>query len=406
MTPAPTTETVAVFEQGGFKPSGITRFETQYRLPATPITVREVDGVVDPATNAGVALESGTDMDTLIGINPRIQQILDYEDATDPFAVALLNALSLMAEDDLAQTSLNGENVLDPASQPAVTGVGGTTLFTGPNSVYEAETAWGLLNEFLGASGGGISAFWAIPDYQIQQINPGEFQSVALDNGGSATFRNVPDLAADADPLTGASVYSAINGGWKQVGGTSLSAPLWAGVYTIMNEASKAVGLGAIGNFAVTNYRIAEDNGDFLSYNDILSGTNGQSTLDLTGFTAGRAFDDVTGWGSLNGANLLFGEFASLAGAGLHPGAVGAVTVSTTSTRADLACSAGSAAIGYFIQTGPPNTPTTVQEIATQSSSAEITGLQPATKYLATILSVNANGVASRNILFKTKAKP
>ena len=98
-------------------------------------------------------------------------------------------------------------NATDPGSQPLVTCVGGTSLSTGPHEVRLWEVVWnnlGLL--YGGATGGGASSYWTIPPWQAP--------SYVTTNGGSPAYRNVPDVAAVGDPLTGVSVYSKINGGW------------------------------------------------------------------------------------------------------------------------------------------------------------------------------------------------
>jgi hypothetical protein len=99
----------------------------------------------------------------------------------------------------------------DPASQPLVTSVGGTTLFTGPKEVSSTEEVWNLLGSHDGATGGGVSSYWALPSYQLvgitlTGINPPTSNAplptpppiawipplnpVAIGNGGSSTNRN------------------------------------------------------------------------------------------------------------------------------------------------------------------------------------------------------------------------
>ncbi len=451
--PRAPSETAAVFEQGGFTSGDVTTFEQHYHLPSTPVVVRPVDSYDGSVNSADVELESVLDIETLVGINPRLVKIIDYEQGTGTFQVALLDSLAAMADDDLAQTisisygnsegrqgnaalqaeaavltqmtaqgqavfassgdqgaegqgGLSGYNVLDPASQPDVTGVGGTTLSTGPKSAYEVEVAWGKMNEFFGASGGGVSSFWPLPAYQLYEPNPGVFQSVALANGGSNTFRNVPDLAADGDPTTGASVYSAVNGGWLQVGGTSLASPLWAGFYTIMNEASKGIGFGPIGSFNPTNYRIAEAHSAFGGYNDIVSGNNGQTDLGIAGYSAGRYFDDVTGWGSMQGADLVFSLFNTILSPGKLPTAPHEVEVIPSETSAVLSWQAGTNVVGYFILTTQPNDATIVQEAVTRGTIVQVRGLQPDTTYVTHVYSINTHGTSDLALfgkLFTTK---
>jgi len=104
-------------------------------------------------------------------------------------------------------------------------------------------------------------------------------------------MRTVPDVASNADPNTGFAIFTA--GQWQVFGGTSCGAPMWAG-FTALYDAKAAAKLGnghtkfyAIGNGA--NYASA--------FHDVTSGSNG-------GFAAGTGYDDVTGWGSYNGAGL------------------------------------------------------------------------------------------------------
>ena len=84
-------------------------------------------------------------------------------------------------------------SVDDPASQPLVVGVGGTTLTTNADGSYNSETTWSTGNgPGNSGGGGGISSVWAIPTWQQGVLGAG--------SEGSTTMRNVPDVALDATP--------------------------------------------------------------------------------------------------------------------------------------------------------------------------------------------------------------
>jgi subtilase family serine protease len=156
----------------------------------------------------------------------------------------------------------------DPASQPWVTSVGATSLESfnpgqdaSPAYPAGAETVWNPYNlcstsaresgkpgsfwcSNLGAGGGGSSMFWGRPSYQS---GPGVTDAghCSLAAPG-APCREVPDISANGDPQTGYGEYctgdattnsfcaqfsaSLTPAGWFNVGGTSLSSPLWAAI--------------------------------------------------------------------------------------------------------------------------------------------------------------------------------
>ena len=120
-------------------------------------------------------------------------------------------------------TSVNGvdntslKNV--PSSSPYITEVGGTTLTTTvPGGPWSGETVWnwGLDQGSYVGSSGGISSYYSIPSWQT---------GISMTaNGGSTTYRNIPDVSLTAD-----NVYEIYGKGSTQTtGGTSCAAPLWA----------------------------------------------------------------------------------------------------------------------------------------------------------------------------------
>src|SRR5260221_4852095 len=328
-------QTVAVFEQGGFAESDVKKYLSTNNLPDVPVKPRKINGFGGGINDPGVELEAVLDIDMIIGINPAVKEVLVYEDGDDSFGVALLDALADVANDNVAQTfsisygddevnqgptqiaaegqvltqlaaqgisvfassgdqgaygrTFNGTlNVSDPASQPFVTAVGGTTLYTGAGSVWADEQVWNLLVDGYGATGGGASSYWTIPSYQPHDLL----------NGCSTAYRNLPDIAAVGNPLTGVAVYSKINGGWIQIGGTSVSSPIWAGYISLLNSAYQTVGFGRIGFFNPGLYLwVGLDWQYFFTLlHDIVDGTNSISFW-TPGYTAGLAFDDCSGWG-------------------------------------------------------------------------------------------------------------
>ena len=190
----------------------------------------------------------------------------------------------------------SGGNTLDvdyPASDPNVTGVGGTTLFTDSNQIFIAEVPWATPDDTNSCQngaggGGGISSLWPIPSYQesiASNAPTGEF---------STTMRNVPDVALNADPNTGYVIYDSIDGGWLVFGGTSAAAPLWAGFWSMVSQ-----GAGTSAGFAnPVLYALANDPATYASdFNDVTSGTN-------LFYSAVEGYDDASGLGSFNAGNL------------------------------------------------------------------------------------------------------
>ncbi len=140
--------------------------------------------------------------------------------------------------------SSKGLNVVDPASQPFVTGVGGTTTYNAIDTIWQAY--W---NSTQGATGGGISQFWTMPIWQ-QGLTPYPFSSGVPCNAPAGSYcRVVPDVAFSADPRFGYPIYCsslaascASSGAWYVVGGTSAAAPMLAGWMALDNEVSLANG--------------------------------------------------------------------------------------------------------------------------------------------------------------------
>ncbi len=124
-----------------------------------------------------------------------------------------------------AQSALSVQN---PADEPYVNAVGGTTIGS------SAETVWNDSSTQEGAGSGGVSQYFCMPAYQYKTAIPGlvNRDSKASSSCAKATkgrlLRQVPDVSADADPNSGYAIY--YSGQWLPVGGTSAAAPLWAAV--------------------------------------------------------------------------------------------------------------------------------------------------------------------------------
>ena len=166
-----------------------------------------------------------------------------------------------------------------PASSPYVLGCGGTRITVGGDRITE-EVTW----DDQGAGGGGVSELFGLPSYQ---------QGVGVPlsaNRPHRAGRGVPDVAADASPLSGYRIR--LNDGDEQpVGGTSAVAPLLCALVALVNE-----GTGTPMGFAnPILYHVARIEGVF---QDVTEGNNGD-------YQAGAGWDACTGLGSPNGSELL-----------------------------------------------------------------------------------------------------
>ncbi len=112
----------------------------------------------------------------------------------------------------------------------------------------------------------------------------------------SSTYRNVPDVS-----MVGADCYVYDCLGQDDEGGTSASAPLWAGFTALVNQQAAISGIGSMGFMNPTLYSIAKGVNYNSDFHDITMGNNGS----VTQFPAVTGFDLATGWGSPNGQNLI-----------------------------------------------------------------------------------------------------
>jgi kumamolisin len=333
-------ETVVLMEGGGFLRSDLTTFASDENLPPVDLTL--------VGKNTGFDDETTLDIETVYEIVPRarlvffnLNSIPDATSDADLFAQAFLKAearfpgavmsLSLgVCETDteafdradlvalnsaVASIEAKGstvfassgdaggldctpsaddgqppqstfEGVTVPASLPAVTGTGGTTLTTDAAGDYGSETTWSepLLSQ---GTGGGVSAVFARPSWQTGVGTGGQ-----TDAGNG---RQVPDVSADSDPTTGNLI---IEKGQKDVGGgTSLAAPIWAGFTAIMDQYLEANHDRAVGFFNPILYRLTNAPVPYPPFHDVTVGGN-----DFYAATPG--YDMTTGLGSPNVYNL------------------------------------------------------------------------------------------------------
>jgi subtilase family serine protease len=208
-----------------------------------------------------------------------------------------------------------------PASDPLVTGVGGTYLCTvptastndprtiygkrgvgakcgnsfNPGAIY-AEVAWTF-------SGGGFSHVFSKPSYQ--NVLPAGSTSIG-------SMRGVPDVAFQASSATGALIYLSLppagNGsnvgdsGWFDIGGTSLSCPQWAGLVAIADQ----INGGGLGLINPALYRIGADPSRYAAdFFDVATGNTNQTAVNVPGYPSTTGWDPVTGLGTPNAANLV-----------------------------------------------------------------------------------------------------
>jgi kumamolisin len=172
-----------------------------------------------------------------------------------------------------------------PASDPNVTGVGGTSLTLDSNYNVSSETVWNDSSSNYGATGGGTSIYFSRPTWQTGTGVP------------SGTMRLVPDVACPADPFAAAELY--YNGALlpNGVGGTSWSSPTWAGYCALINQARANAGLSSLGLLGPQIYSLIGTT----NFRDITSGNNATATSGSTNgipnYTAGTGYDECTGIG-------------------------------------------------------------------------------------------------------------
>lgn len=287
--------------------SDLTTFDNYYGLSTANLTVHKMGTL---STDAGWAMETSLDVEWAHAMAPDAKILL--VEATSASNSALLSAIDYANNNGATAISMSwggseskSETTYDshfshsgtlyfassgddgagaewPAASTKVIAVGGTTLTLDSNGNRISETAWS-------GSGGGVSSYESEPTWQ--------------QNLGISTYRTkraIPDVALDADPNTGASVYCSVSqsdgtSGWYTVGGTSLSSPATAGIVSDLNESGSVItGADSFYDLAGTyDYTNSYD-----AFNDVTSGDNGY-------YYADTGYDAVTGLGSPEADKIL-----------------------------------------------------------------------------------------------------
>jgi subtilase family serine protease len=202
-----------------------------------------------------------------------------------------------------------------PASDPLVTGVGGTYLCTNPvtgvgvDNTDPPTNCQNQPNREIGwiDSGGGFSHVFAKPSYQ---------NTLPAGSTSIGSMRGVPDVGYQASSRTGVLVYDTAPGdassglicpagdpcsaGWYVVGGTSASCPQWAALVAIADQIA-GHGLGLI-NPKLYSLATSANYGSY--FYDVTTGNN-QADPTVPGYSATQGWDPVTGLGTPNAASLV-----------------------------------------------------------------------------------------------------
>lgn len=268
-----------------------------------------------------------------------------------------------------------------PSSSPYVVAVGGTTLTLASSSgTYGGESAWSASGSWwsgYSGGGGGTSAVESVPSYQKAVV------------GSTSTKRVTPDVSLDANPSTGMAVYSSVSyagqSGWFQVGGTSASTPVWAGIIAAADSARAANHLAALSTTQTLSmlYGLYGTSAYTAAFHDITSGSTYAGS-------ARAGYDAVAGLGSPNVASIVataatYGKTAALT-------RVGTTTVVTTTTTSTLRAAAAADTTSTAASTSSVTSDTTSVLVAIPASA---TVAQPATTSTSTTSAVSTAALAA-----------
>jgi subtilase family serine protease len=221
--------------------------------------------LVEASTNSFSNLSTAVDEAATLGANEISNSYGGSEFSSEVSAQSHYNHAGIAIT---ASSGDSGYGVQFPAASQYVTAVGGTTLNRASNTRGWSETVWS-------GAGSGCSAYIPKPSWQT-------------DSGCSR--RTVADVAADADPNTGVSVYDTYHEtGWLVFGGTSVASPIIASVYALAGNAV-SVNYGSYSYshtsslFDVTSGSNGSCGGSYLCTGEVgYDGPTGNGTPDSTG---------------------------------------------------------------------------------------------------------------------------
>jgi uncharacterized protein (TIGR03437 family) len=356
-----TGQKIAVVGQSAIHASDIQAFRTKFNLPVASLEQVPVPGRPDPGIVSGDVEESDLDLEwsaavarnatvmfvysddvwqsVLYAVDQNVAPVLsmsygncEQSDLVDlpsfqaqvrqanaegiTFLAAAGDSGAADCEDPGAAIAQNGLAVDVPGSIPEVTSMGGTEFMDTGGAYWSAtntmnsesalsyipEQAWNDSNSGgLAATGGGASTIFPRPSWQTA---PG------VPNDG---FRHVPDLSFSASANhDGYYIYSG--GGADFVGGTSVAAPVMAGIVALLNQYLVSTGIQqqpGLGNINPTLYRLAQSAQGV--FHDVSTGNNNVTCVSGSpdcasgsfGLSAGAGYDQVTGLGSVDAYNLV-----------------------------------------------------------------------------------------------------
>ncbi len=396
-TTAPNVQTIGIvdaFDDPNIA-SDLAKYDSFYGLPAPPSfrKVNQTGGTTYPRSNANWALEIALDVEVAHAIcqNCNILLVEASSNSTANLGAAENEAVALGATvisnswaggeyptetaDELryfnhpgvpitVSAGDNGYGVLFPAASQYVTAVGGTTLTVNSDGSYGGETVWS-------GTGSGCSQYEPKPAWQHD----------------ACTHRTVGDIAADADPATGAAVYDSVpyqfQSGWFKVGGTSLASPLIAAVYA----------LG--GAPASLTYGSAPYAASSTELHDVTSGSNGTCAGSYL-CIAGTGYDGPTGMGTPYGIGAFSGAPPTA------PGAPANLQATASNQSVSLQWTApfnngGSSIASYNVYRGTTSNGEVLVHSGVTGTTFNDTGLANGTTYYYKVAAVNGVGEGDRS---------
>jgi len=417
--------TVALIEFAPFVSSDVSSFEQCFSTPPNPtINVQTIDGGPTSSSSSGPGIdvsgeeEAELDIETVVGLAP--DATLDVYEAPaaatdtetlDAFTAAIDNpsvkvistswgeceadvdsSLSSAEAMLFEQAAVEGKTIVaaagdegsedcygtlrgqagdaqavdDPASQPYVTGVGGTDLVLGATT---SETVWnggdgaGLSG---GSGGGGVSNLWQMPSYQSEAApGLGVVSSTSGCPSGSADCREVPDVSADAGALvafycTETGREGCASSGWTGFGGTSLAAPTWASLIALADESTACAG-SPLGFVNPALYAVAGGSEYADALRDITVGNNDLLGIHSGGYAASSGYDMASGLGTpIAGSGSgtddgLVTQLCESARASSFPAAVSATTTTTVASTTSTTSTTTPGSFGSASATATPS---------------------------------------------------